>query len=91
MIKKGQIIYKEGDTANYIYAIQSGQFIFTKNYKKTYDKSLKNRRNSISPRNITRRSSLDIVIKLPPAIFGFEDTWQDKNLRTTNCYCKEAG
>lgn len=88
-IKRGQVLYKEGDPANYVYFIKAGEFKFTKNMR--IETPLEMTPPDISPprRNIFNKKSseLQILIKGPGEMLGHDEILDKSSVRISTCSC----
>lgn len=88
-IKRGQLLYKEGDPASYVYFIKSGEFKFTKNMimESTIDTVTPDHSPMRRSPFIKKSSELQILIKGPGEMLGHDEILDKNPVRINTCSC----
>jgi CRP-like cAMP-binding protein len=88
-IRRGQILYKEGDPASNVYFIKSGEFKFTKNMIiESTDDTVSHDLSPVRRSPFIKKSSeLQILIKGPGEMFGHDEILDKNPVRINNCSC----
>ncbi|CAG9311004.1 unnamed protein product [Blepharisma stoltei] len=94
-LKRGNVLFNEGDPIDQIYIIKEGELKYTKKFcvevpNSSYIDTLGQPYNKIkkmrSPQT-RRMKTLQIVIKQKGDMFGYEEIWNKKNSRQFTCAC----
>ena len=90
-LKKGNIVYNEGDEPVEIYIIKDGEFVFTQGYEinagfKTSNNIMGSLK-KVKRETVIRKKQLKMVVKQKCEIFGYNEIYEEKTKRDFTCKC----
>lgn len=91
ILRKGNVVYREGDIPLEIFLIKEGEFIFTQNYNinagyKKATAEFGGLKKHIQE-SIMRKKMMKVVIKQKGDIFGYDEIYTNKSVREFSCTC----